>query len=263
MSWGRLGRKPPTIARGANCTSPRSRTSFTNRSGPLTTSSTDACRASSWSSRSRSRRSTTRHRARRPDDDWRRHEQPDPALGDLELFRGCNPRGHRDRLTRRRAERHAAVACSLRRRRARRALESVLLENHPQPGRESARVRPAHRPVHVQAIPLVLALRAHRTAGPGVRPLAKGHRARCGDHRYARRVQAAQRGYLPRRTLGPGSDVRRRKVSDTTTLERLAELSARFARCPDLNNVVEHALAGIAELFAYEHSILLLLDESG
>ncbi len=52
-------------------------------------------------------------------------------------------------------------------------------------------------------------------------------------------------------------------MSDTTTLERLAELSGRFARCPDLNNVVEHALAGIAELFAYEHSILLLLDESG
>ena len=52
-------------------------------------------------------------------------------------------------------------------------------------------------------------------------------------------------------------------MNDATTLERLAELSARFARCPDLNNVVEHALGGIAELFGYECSILLLLDENG
>jgi len=47
----------------------------------------------------------------------------------------------------------------------------------------------------------------------------------------------------------------------TTTLERLAELSRRFARCPNLDTLVDHALAGIAELFGYEHSLLLLLDE--
>ena len=44
--------------------------------------------------------------------------------------------------------------------------------------------------------------------------------------------------------------------------QRLAELSARIGRCPDLDTLLNTALNGIAELFGYEHSLLLLLDES-
>jgi adenylate cyclase len=42
---------------------------------------------------------------------------------------------------------------------------------------------------------------------------------------------------------------------------RISELSARLGRCPDLDTVVATAVAGLAELFGYEHSLLLLADE--
>jgi adenylate cyclase len=45
--------------------------------------------------------------------------------------------------------------------------------------------------------------------------------------------------------------------------QRLAELSRRLARCPDLDTLVSGALAGLADLFHYEHALLLLLDERG
>jgi hypothetical protein len=44
---------------------------------------------------------------------------------------------------------------------------------------------------------------------------------------------------------------------------RIAELSARLSRCPDLDTVVETAVTGLAELFGYEHSVLMLADEDG
>ena len=44
---------------------------------------------------------------------------------------------------------------------------------------------------------------------------------------------------------------------------RLAELSARLSRCPDLDTLVGAALDGLAALLGYEHSLLLLLDEDG
>ena len=43
----------------------------------------------------------------------------------------------------------------------------------------------------------------------------------------------------------------------------LAQLSLRLARCPDLNSLVSASLASLSELFGYEHSLLLLLDEQG
>jgi hypothetical protein len=52
-------------------------------------------------------------------------------------------------------------------------------------------------------------------------------------------------------------------VTADTVLHRLAELSARFGRCPDLDALVGSALRGIADAFGYEHSLLLLLDETG
>jgi adenylate cyclase len=44
---------------------------------------------------------------------------------------------------------------------------------------------------------------------------------------------------------------------------QLAALTERLARCPDLDILVGCALDGLAELFGFEHSLLLLLDESG
>ncbi len=46
-------------------------------------------------------------------------------------------------------------------------------------------------------------------------------------------------------------------------VRRLATLSERLARCPDLDTLVSTTLASLAELFGYEHSLLLLLDEQG
>jgi GAF domain-containing protein len=43
----------------------------------------------------------------------------------------------------------------------------------------------------------------------------------------------------------------------------LAQLSARIARCPDLDSLVEATLACLDELFGFRHSLLLLVDESG
>ena len=43
----------------------------------------------------------------------------------------------------------------------------------------------------------------------------------------------------------------------------LAELTARLSRCPDLDTLVSATVDGLAELFGYEHSVLLLLDEMG
>jgi adenylate cyclase len=44
---------------------------------------------------------------------------------------------------------------------------------------------------------------------------------------------------------------------------QLAQLSARIARCPDLDTLVETTLTSLDDLFGYEHSLLLLVDESG
>jgi hypothetical protein len=52
-------------------------------------------------------------------------------------------------------------------------------------------------------------------------------------------------------------------MGNASVTHRLAELSTRFGRCPDLDTLVEGALAGVAELFGYDHSLLLLLDEDG
>ncbi len=46
-------------------------------------------------------------------------------------------------------------------------------------------------------------------------------------------------------------------------VRKLARLSERLARSPDLDTLVSTTLASLAELFGYEHSLLLLLDEHG
>ena len=46
-------------------------------------------------------------------------------------------------------------------------------------------------------------------------------------------------------------------------LPALAQLSERLGRCPDLDSLVSAALSGIADLFGYDYSLLLLRDEDG
>ncbi len=55
----------------------------------------------------------------------------------------------------------------------------------------------------------------------------------------------------------------RPQVGDGLDAGRIAELSTRLSRCPDLDTVVDTAVSGLDELFGYEHSLLLLLDEEG
>src|SRR3954447_15300597 len=43
----------------------------------------------------------------------------------------------------------------------------------------------------------------------------------------------------------------------------VGELSVRLSRCPDLDTLVGATVDGLAELFGYEHCLLLLLDEEG
>ena len=43
----------------------------------------------------------------------------------------------------------------------------------------------------------------------------------------------------------------------------LAELAGRLSRAGDLNALLEATVAGLARLFGYEHSLILLLDEDG
>ena len=52
-------------------------------------------------------------------------------------------------------------------------------------------------------------------------------------------------------------------IGDGLDAGRIAELSTRLSRCPDLDTVVQTAVSGLAELFGYEHSLLMLLDEGG
>jgi predicted pyridoxine 5'-phosphate oxidase superfamily flavin-nucleotide-binding protein len=52
-------------------------------------------------------------------------------------------------------------------------------------------------------------------------------------------------------------------ASAGVTTGLLAELSSRLGRCPDLDTLVAATVDGLAELFGYGHSLLLLLDEEG
>jgi predicted pyridoxine 5'-phosphate oxidase superfamily flavin-nucleotide-binding protein len=47
------------------------------------------------------------------------------------------------------------------------------------------------------------------------------------------------------------------------TAARLGELSGRLSRCGDLDTLVGVTVDGLAELFGYEHTMVLLLDEQG
>lgn len=70
---------------------------------------------------------------------------------------------------------------------------------------------------------------------------------------------------MPTRARRPGAalDAPATDASDEPRLTALATLSARLSRCPNLDTLVAATVAGLAELFGYAHSLLLLLDEDG
>jgi adenylate cyclase len=62
----------------------------------------------------------------------------------------------------------------------------------------------------------------------------------------------------------PVDDQRRLPRRDATLdTRRLAELTARLNRCPDLDTLVATVVRALAEEFGHEHSVMLLLDEEG
>jgi len=66
---------------------------------------------------------------------------------------------------------------------------------------------------------------------------------------------------VPKRPLQPDPD-RTHQVREASATQ-LAELTARLSRSTDLDTLVSATVDGLAELFGYEHSVLLLLDEMG
>jgi hypothetical protein len=52
-------------------------------------------------------------------------------------------------------------------------------------------------------------------------------------------------------------------ASDSDSAAGLGVLTARLSRCPDLDTLVSATVDGLAGVFGYEHSLLLLLDEEG
>jgi len=52
-------------------------------------------------------------------------------------------------------------------------------------------------------------------------------------------------------------------IASPVSATAIAELSGRIARCADLDTLVALTVGSLDELFGYEHSLLLLLDEEG
>jgi predicted pyridoxine 5'-phosphate oxidase superfamily flavin-nucleotide-binding protein len=63
--------------------------------------------------------------------------------------------------------------------------------------------------------------------------------------------------------LAPELQAAARVVSGTESAANLGELTARLSRCPDLDTLVSATVDGLADVFGYEHSMVLLLDEEG
>lgn len=52
-------------------------------------------------------------------------------------------------------------------------------------------------------------------------------------------------------------------ASTRASLDRVSELTARLSRCTDIDTLVGATVDGLAELLGFDHSLLMLLDESG
>ncbi len=74
------------------------------------------------------------------------------------------------------------------------------------------------------------------------------------------RVLQVERITAPPLDDGPEPATGARRAAGVTTV---AELSARLGRCLDLSSLMDATVEGLDELFGYENSLLMLLDEEG
>lgn len=68
---------------------------------------------------------------------------------------------------------------------------------------------------------------------------------------------------VPSATVRPDAPAERSHAVAGPDPAALGEMAARLSRAPDLDALVTATVDGLAELFGYEHSVLLLLDEDG
>ena len=150
----------------------------------------------------------------------------------------------------RHAERDVPLPGPPRRRRARRAVEPVLLEDGAEPRREPAAQRAADRPGDLRRVPAHHRLRAHRAARPGVRAAARRRRR----HRRARRACRTCSGCGPPTSTGcvdiermppptaPADAAPAAPGVAAPTRAALAELGelSPAGRCTDLDTLVRH-----------------------
>jgi adenylate cyclase len=66
---------------------------------------------------------------------------------------------------------------------------------------------------------------------------------------------------MPARAAPPADDAR--LSAEGPSGAALADMATRLSRSPDLDSLVAATVDGLADLFGYEHSMLLLLDEEG
>ena len=191
------------------------------------------------------------------------------------LLRGRGPGGHRHRLRRRHAERHLPVAGPARRRRAGRAVEPVLLQDGPEPGREPTgqrRCSSTRRPTTVPADRWSTSAPSGagrcssgcaRTSTPSPRSagMEDVFKLRAADIYRVRRHRA---GALAPRV--PARGRRRGRRTPPAIARRGARPSwpAASPRAGDLDTLRRAPRSTASPtLFGYEHSLLLLLDEDG
>jgi predicted pyridoxine 5'-phosphate oxidase superfamily flavin-nucleotide-binding protein len=63
--------------------------------------------------------------------------------------------------------------------------------------------------------------------------------------------------------IAPTAGAAETRKAEIDGAARLGELTARLSRCPDLDTLVSAVVDGLADVFGYDHSLLLLLDEEG
>src|SRR4051812_18772183 len=178
------------------------------------------------------------------------------------MFRRRHPTGAGDVFPRRRPERDASVADLSGRRGAYRRVQSVLRQDHREPRGEPIRCGARDRLTDLRHVSPRSALRAHGNERPDLRRATRQHRSDRCAHAHGRRLRLARRRYLPRPTL-PASRRGNRFVSDTgsNALAALSSLIEQLGRCTDLDEVVTRSLDALAG-FGYEHSLLLMLDDT-
>ena len=212
-------------------------------------------------------------RTRRRSPDRHRRSMTSPALEDLRLcFEGAVPAVIATAVGRRHPQRHLPVEGPPRRPRARGPVEPVLLQDGEEPGREPPRQRAAHRAASYSQFRLHLAYERTERRGPVFERLRGDIEALAAlvGMQGVFKLQAADIyrvidiEAVPTALNRPADGIAAlTTANDGPDAQAIAELGARLSRCADLDTLVSATVDGLAELFDYQHSLVLLLDEDG